>query len=176
MVDRDPGAEDLPHPPFRAVVCDSDELGATALRQAAERAGLEVLPEAANAVEALRLVDLFEPDAVIIVNELIGMTGLEALIDLQGRPERPEVVLLTSRPELEHEALEHGAVATAPRGDLPALEVAIDKLLELLITGNRRAGDDRRAGQDRRQHQDWSKVTRERRSGEDRRKGPRRTD
>lgn len=163
-----------PPEPLRLVVCDSDELGRATARRAAEEAGFEVLPPAVNAVEALHQVDQFDPAAVLIVHELYGMTGLEAVIDLNERPSHPETILVTSRDEIEQDALAKGAFGVVPRGDLAALEAALAELHRFLVTGNRRRGTDRRSGADRRQRQDWSQVTRERRGG-DRRRGPRRS-
>jgi DNA-binding NarL/FixJ family response regulator len=156
------------------VLCDDDELELAALKRTAADHGFEVVDTARHAIELLQLAKVHTPDAAIVRNEVYGVSGLEATEDLVNLDKRVEVILLTSDPSLESHALEAGAFAVVPRGDIEALETAIGALAEWLGGGERRKGTDRRTGQERRLEQDWAKVYSERRSGEDRRKGPRR--
>jgi DNA-binding NarL/FixJ family response regulator len=156
------------------VVCDPDELGTAALRDAAVRAGFEVVGEASNAIELLRMAEHLLPRAVIVENELAGLSGLEVAADLRHLASSPAIVLVTTHAELIDDAHEAGIFLAVPRGDGRALDDAMVKLHDFLLSGERRTGADRRSGTDRRRHQDWSQVFTQRRSGGDRRNGPRR--
>jgi DNA-binding NarL/FixJ family response regulator len=156
------------------VLCDPDELGTAALRDAAVRAGFEVVGEASNAIEVLQLAEHLLPRAVVIENELVGLSGLEVAADLRQLASAPQIVLVTTHAELIDDAHEAGIFLAVSRGDGPALDEAMAKLHDFLLSGERRTGVDRRSGTDRRRHQDWSQVFTERRGGGDRRIGPRR--
>jgi DNA-binding NarL/FixJ family response regulator len=157
------------------LICDDDELELAALKRTATEAGFEVVETARHAVELLQLVQVHQPEAALVRNEVYGVSGVEVTEDLTQRERRVEVILLTSDPSLEPHGLAAGAFAVVPRGDVEALETALDALGEWLGGGERRKGGDRRSGLERREHQDWSKVFSERRSGDDRRKSPRRS-
>ncbi len=161
------------------VVCDHDDLAATAVEAAAEAAGYTVAGRVANAVDLLRLLAHVHPSVVVARQELPGTTGVEAARELRSPASQdgaaaPEVILTSSSPDLELLAADPSVSEAVPWGDLPTLERALARLREQLLTGERRVGGERRSGKDRRQHQDWTKVFAERRSGQDRRRGDRR--
>jgi CheY-like chemotaxis protein len=158
----------------RILICDDDELELAAFGRTAADVGFDVVDTARHAVELLQLVELHRPDAVLMRNEVQGVSGLEVADELSRREPRIEVVLVTSDTSLERAGVRAGAFAVVARGDVENLERALGAVGEWLGGGERRNGPDRRSGHDRRVAQDWSKVFSERRSGQDRRAAPRR--
>jgi CheY-like chemotaxis protein len=156
------------------LICDDDELERSVLKQAAAEAGFEVVDTARHAVELLQLVEIHQPDAAIVRNEVYGVGGLEVTEDLSRLEPRVEVILVTTDVSLEPLGLAAGAFAVVLRRDTEMLESALGALSEWLGGGERRKGGDRRSGLERREYQDWAKVFSERRSGDDRRQKPRR--
>jgi DNA-binding NarL/FixJ family response regulator len=156
------------------LICDDDELELAVLKRAAADAGFEVVDTARHAIELLQLVQVHQPEAAIVRNEVYGVSGLEVTEDLSRLEQRVEVILVTTDVSLEPLGLAAGAFAVVLRRDSEMLETALGALGEWLGGGERRMGTDRRSGMDRRELQDWSKVFSERRSDVDRRKGPRR--
>ena len=158
----------------RVLICEDDELELAALNRAATDAGFEIVGTARHAVELLQLVQIHQPDAALVRNEISGVSGLEVTEDLSRMEPRVEVILLTTDVSLEPLGLAAGAFAVVIRRDSEMLVAALGALGEWLDGGERRKGGDRRSGLDRRELQDWSKVFSERRSGEDRRREARR--
>jgi DNA-binding NarL/FixJ family response regulator len=154
---------------LRAIVCDSDPWARRALEVLAEKAGFEIVGEATNAIEAVRLTELLQPTLVILSNEHFGLSGLEVTPDLRRVDDPPEVLLVSLDGSARAKAKEMGAFELAVKGDAEMIERMLSELRELLETGERRKSRDRRSGVDRRQRQDWSQVTYERRTGVERR-------
>ena len=156
------------------LICDDDELELGALKRTAADAGFEIVDTARHAIELLQLVQVHQPEAAIVRNEINGVSGLEVTEDLSRLEPPVEVILVTTDVSLEPLGLAAGAFAVVLRRDTEMLETALGALGERLAGGERRKGTDRRAGMDRRQLQDWAQVYSERRAGEDRRKELRR--
>ncbi len=154
------------------VVCDGDELARRAMGQVVADHGFEVVAEATMAVEAVRLCQAYRADAVILGNELQGLSGLEVVAELEAEGVR--VILVSNDDEALDRARAAGAFLAVGRGDLEMLERAMAAMGEASSTEDRRSGVDRRRGIDRRVRNDWTKVTRERRVGVDRRQAERR--
>lgn len=74
-------------------------------------AGVEVVAEARDADEAIRLARLHAPDLVLLDISLPGRTGLEALSVLREAPVPPRVVMMSMHDDADHarEALDRGA-------------------------------------------------------------------
>ena len=62
----------------------------------AEARDIQVVAEAWNGPEAVRLVRLHVPDAVVLDLNLPGMSGLEVLTLLKAEPSPPIVIILTN--------------------------------------------------------------------------------
>ena len=92
----------------RAVVCEDEPLAARALREyLSDVTWVEVVGEAANGPEALRLIHKHEPDLVFLDVRMPGMSGLEVLDALEHRP---AVVFTTAYDDYAVSAFERGAV------------------------------------------------------------------
>jgi DNA-binding NarL/FixJ family response regulator len=161
----------MPSRDLTVVVCDSDLWQLQAEARLLGEHGFEVVGEAENAVEAIRLAEAYRPNAVVLTHEHMGLSGLDAIIDLRALEHQPEVLLLANDGTGRDVAMERGAFDVVARGELEDLEAAIDALAHLLRTGEHRGSSERRDGDDRRKEQDWSQVHTQRRSGEDRRSG-----
>lgn len=97
----------------------------------AQYKGIEVVATAKSAFEALRAVDRFRPDLVLLDFHLPLVNGLEAMAQIRCRFPATRVVILTGydEPELRKASLEGGAVAFIPkvsvRRELPFLIASI---------------------------------------------------
>jgi chemotaxis response regulator CheB len=156
------------------VVCDGDELARRALGQAVQDHQFEVVAEATMAVEAVQLCQVFRADAVLLGNELQGLSGLEVVPELEAAGVR--VILVSNDDEALVRARDRGAFFAVARGDLDMIDRALAAIGQASSVDDRRSGIDRRRGVDRRQHDEWAKVVHERRLGIDRRQGERRVD
>lgn len=80
--------------PIRLVIVDDHEVFRNGLRDYAEVAGMRVVGEASNAVEAVDVVLDVEPDVVVMDLEMAGGDGLTAIRALTNqRPDLPVVVV-----------------------------------------------------------------------------------
>lgn len=156
------------------VICEDDDVVMTILTRCAADAGFDVIAEAHNAPELLAVVDGRPPDVVMVRHELPGTLGSEAAAELLSRPNAPVIVIASPDPGAAHLARSIGAAGAVDPLDSEAVVEFLVDLVEQVISGERRTGQERRVGADRRIEQDWSKVFSERRSGDDRRATDRR--
>lgn len=92
----------------RAVICEDEPLAARALREyLADVDWVEVVAEASDGGEALRVIVAEEPDLVFLDVRMPGMTGMQVLDALESRP---AVVFTTAFDEYAVPAFELGAV------------------------------------------------------------------
>jgi DNA-binding NarL/FixJ family response regulator len=103
---------------IRTVVVDNSPVFLRTLRTfLAQYKGIEVVATAENAFEALRAVDRFRPDLVLLDFHLPQVNGLEAMAQIRCRFPATRVVILTGydEPELRKASLEEGAFAFLPK-------------------------------------------------------------
>ncbi len=92
----------------RAVICEDEPLAIRALRKYLTAVGwVEVVGEARNGRDALRLIHKLEPELVFLDVRMPGLTGLEVL---EALTHHPAVVFTTAYDEYAVPAFEHGAV------------------------------------------------------------------
>ena len=114
------------------VVDDSPVFLRTVCTFLAQYKGIEVVATAENAFEALRAVDCFKPDLVLLDFHLPLVNGLVAMAQIHGRFPATRVVILTGydEPELRKASLEEGAFAFIPKAgvsrELPSLIAKIE--------------------------------------------------
>lgn len=97
---------------IRVLLVDDQQLVRTGFRMIlADEEGIEVVGEAANGDEALRLVDQLSPDVVVMDIRMPVMDGVEATRRLAGTVDPPRILVLTTFDADEHvvEALRAGA-------------------------------------------------------------------
>ena len=78
--------------------------------------GIEVVGEAADGKEALRLVASVQPDGVLMDVRMPGMDGLEATRLIKGRWPQVKVIVLSLYAAYQDEALSQGADAFLVKG------------------------------------------------------------
>jgi two-component system LytT family response regulator len=122
---------------IRALVCEDEPLAVRAIREYLRDVGwIEVVGEARNGGDALRLIHKLEPDLVFMDVRMPGMSGVEVLEAVENRP---AVVFTTAFDEYAIPAFDLGAV------DYLVKPFGKDRLLETLgrvrvrLVGERRA-------------------------------------
>ena len=147
-------------PRLRVLVVDDQELVRAGFRMILERAGLEVVGEGVDGVEAVRLAAELAPDVVLMDIRMPRMDGIEATRQIVSRRPETRVVALTTfdLDEYVYEAVRAGAsgfllkdispsdlahaVSVVARGDAmlaPALtRRLLDRYVARPLPGNRR--------------------------------------
>jgi DNA-binding LytR/AlgR family response regulator len=71
---------------------------------------LRIVGQAANGLDALRMIDEEAPDVVFLDISMPGMTGLDVAARLAGGPQPPRIVFVTAHDQYAVDAFEHAAV------------------------------------------------------------------
>jgi DNA-binding NarL/FixJ family response regulator len=80
---------------------------------------LEELREAANGIEAVQLVEAFQPDFILMDARMPGMSGLEATRLIKAKWPRIKIIILSVFTDYQALALEAGADAFISKSDSP---------------------------------------------------------
>lgn len=101
-----------PGAPLRALICEDEGITVMQLRKALQRAGYEVVGEAADGEAAIQLAEELEPDLVIMDLNMPRVSGVEATRSITQRRPVPIVVLTAYSDEASVDAaMEAGACA-----------------------------------------------------------------
>src|SRR6185436_5456355 len=87
---------------FRVIIADDHSIVREGFRALLEREGFEVVAEAVNGQDAIRLADELKPDVVVLDLSMPVMNGLEAGREIHQRHPHIGLVLLTMHTE-EHQ-------------------------------------------------------------------------
>jgi len=90
--------------PVRVLLADDHQIVRQGLRALLEREGLEVVGEASDGQEALRLVGAIHPDVAILDLSMPQLNGLDAACGVQQASPRTKAILLTMHVE-EHQVV-----------------------------------------------------------------------
>ena len=111
---------------IRVLIADDQRLMRDGLRALLElQAGIAIVGEAGNGVEALARSAALAPDVVLMDVRMPQMTGVEATRALRERGERPRILILTTFDDDQYvfDALKAGAAGYVLK-DLPAADLA----------------------------------------------------
>lgn len=112
---------------YKAVIIDDERLARTELKNLLqEHSEIEIIGEAANAREALSLLDDLSPDLIFLDIQMPGKTGFDLLLELETTP---KVIFVTAYDEYALKAFEVNALDYLMKPIEPArLSDAINKL------------------------------------------------
>jgi two-component system LytT family response regulator len=112
---------------YRAVIIDDERLARTELKNLLqEHKEIEIVGEAANAKEALSIIDDLSPDLIFLDIQMPGKTGFDLLLELETAP---RVIFITAYDEFALKAFEVNALDYLMKPIDPSrLSDAINKL------------------------------------------------
>jgi len=107
---------------MRLLIADDHPLFRIGLRAALEKEGFSVVGEAGDGVEAVRLVEIYHPEVVILDIRMPNMDGIEACAELRRQGYDGLVVMLTTFTEaaIQNKAASAGANAYFSKEVSPA--------------------------------------------------------
>ncbi|WP_457631263.1 response regulator [Oceanithermus sp.] len=107
---------------MRLLIADDHPLFRIGLRAALEKEGFTVVGEAGDGLEAVRLVEIYEPEVVILDIRMPNMDGIEACAELRRKGYQGLVVMLTTFTEaaIQNKAASAGANAYFSKEVSPA--------------------------------------------------------
>lgn len=97
---------------IRVILADDHGIVREGLRTVIEQAGIEVVGEAENGVEAVTLAESLQPDVMLLDIRMPEMDGLQALEQIQAKSPNTSVIMLTTygNPGYLTRAVQAGAV------------------------------------------------------------------
>jgi two-component system response regulator LytT len=105
-------AAPTPRIALTAVLVDDEQLARDELRYLLEQqaSGVEIVAQAANGVEALAIIEQFEPDIVFLDVQMPGLTGFEVARRLAEAGSTAHVIFVTAYDQYAVDAFEVNAV------------------------------------------------------------------
>jgi DNA-binding NarL/FixJ family response regulator len=113
---------------LRILLADDHLIVRQGIRAWIERAGFELVGEAADGAEAVRLAKILKPDVAVLDLAMPLMDGLEAGRQIQANGNRTAVILLTMHTEEHHVA---GALRAGIKGYLLKTQAAEDLVIAI---------------------------------------------
>ena len=111
------------------LIVDDHQSFRHAARRVLERAGFEVVGEAADGETALDAVARLRPDIVLLDVQLPGIDGFEVAARMSARDRAPLIVMTSSRDRADFGSLieDSGARGFVPKADLsgPAIRAVV---------------------------------------------------
>src|SRR5438445_13886201 len=94
----------------RAVVVDDEQLARAELCFQLEQLGIEIVGQAGNGVEALRVIEEYQPDLVMLDVQMPGLTGFEVARRVVQAGLESQLVFVTAYDQYAIDAFEVNAV------------------------------------------------------------------
>jgi two-component system, LytTR family, response regulator len=115
---------------MKALIVDDERLARNELRRLLDNfPKIEIIGEAPNAEEALKLIDELQPELLFLDIQMPGKNGFELLSSIEGKS--PEVIFTTAYDEYAIKAFEYNALDYLLKPiDLPRLSEAIHRVEE----------------------------------------------
>jgi CheY-like chemotaxis protein len=124
---------------LRALVCDDYSMVRETIRPLLVDAGFETVREATLATEAISLVELMQPDLVVLDLSLPGMSGLQAIPILKLVSPRSVVVVFSAYDIWREAAVDAGAFQYVDKTDLETLQGVFEQVAAASLLGQRPA-------------------------------------
>ena len=126
---------------MKTLIIDDERLARNELRRLLENfPKIEIIGEAANAAEALPMIDELEPDLLFLDIQMPGKNGFELLQSIEGK--LPEVIFTTAYDEYALKAFEFNALDYLLKPvELARLSEAIQRIEEEHAQDSRRTAD-----------------------------------
>ena len=113
---------------LRAVVCDDYSMVRETIRPLLVEMGFETIREASLATEAISLVELTQPDLIVLDLSLPGMSGLQAIPILKLVSPSSTVVVFSAYDVWRDACLDAGASAYVDKSDIEGLETVLRRV------------------------------------------------
>lgn len=107
-----------PSTPMRIVIADDDDLLRDALSYLIDaREGMEIVGQAADGEEAVRLAETLAPDLVLMDIRMPVLDGLDATLQIKAKPNPPKILVLTvlGQEQYVYQAFRNGADGFLPK-------------------------------------------------------------
>jgi len=117
----------------RVLIADDHRLVSLGLRMVLERAGMEVVGEAATGRLAVEMAERLEPDVVLLDILMPDMDGLQALGAIRGGLPHASIIIITAyaRPDFLARAIAMGAAGYITKDEDPAkIPVAVRAVVD----------------------------------------------
>jgi two-component system, LytTR family, response regulator len=138
---------------LQALIVDDEQLARDELTfLLGQLGGVEVIGQAGNGVEALKLVEALNPDLVLLDVQMPGLTGFEVARQIVSRQSPTQIVFVTAFDQHALEAFEVNAV------DYLLKPVDLARLEQALERAARRVASDRHAAPGGLANQDLERI------------------
>jgi two-component system, LytTR family, response regulator len=113
---------------LRAVICDDDTTVRRVVTTMAEQAGFHVIGEAALALDALALVEMTRPHAVVLDLSMMGMSGTEVIAPMRAAVPEIAIIVYTAFDTMAELAKAEGVFAVVRKDEPGKLEDALRRV------------------------------------------------
>lgn len=115
-----------PAPVLRIVIADDHPIVRSGIKnELQQQAGMEVVGEAGDGDQALRLAQTVQPDVVLLDIHMPGLKAVQLVRELRNLPRPPQVLILSAYGDMEYvlAMLKAGAIGYLLKDEAPAMIV-----------------------------------------------------
>jgi DNA-binding NarL/FixJ family response regulator len=112
-------------PLLRLVIADDHPIVRSGIKNELQLAGMEVIGEASDGDEALRLAQTAQPDVLLLDIQMPGLKAVPLVRELRSLPAPPQVLILSAYGDMEYvlAMLSAGAAGYVLKDEVPAMLV-----------------------------------------------------